>query len=79
MEYVLALMTLVFGFICGRIHGAASSMALETALVHAVYRGEEVVIAVGDKAVRTRVKDGKVVTEKIVATFDFKEDNNETT
>lgn len=74
MEYVLALLTLVFGFLLGRIYGAASVTSLERALTRAVYKGEEVIIAVGDKAVRTRIKDGKVITEKIIAEVEVKEE-----
>lgn len=75
MEYILALLTLTFGFLLGKIYGAASVTSLERSLIRAVYKGEEVIIAVGDKAVRTRVKDGKVITEKIIAEVEVKEES----
>jgi hypothetical protein len=76
-EYILALLTLTFGFIAGRIYGSASVRSLELTLMRAVQKGEEVIIAIGNKAVRTRIVDNKVVTEHISLSIEIKEDSDD--
>lgn len=70
MEYVLALVTLAFGFIFGRIIGKLEGARLERHLSAAVYSGHTVILAVGERGTRTYLKEGVMITEP----FEYKEE-----
>lgn len=61
MEYVLALVAMIFGYVLGRIYGHYQGASFERALYRAVLAGKTLRIIIDKNGIKSEMVNGKVV------------------